>query len=86
MIKLKTVIELGEDMHDYNLWPSRMDSLAAKPFINDEAIAPILNPARGDTGQRLNELFSVNQMYSQIEMKKNWGYADRQSITVELEQ
>ena len=85
-IKMKTVMELGEDMHDYNLWPSRLDRLAGKPYINDQAIAPILNPERGNTGQRLNELFAINQMYSQIETKKNWGYADRDSITVELEQ
>ncbi len=85
-IKLKTVLELGEDMHDYNLWPSRLNSLAGKPFINSEAIRPILNPGQGNTAQRLNELFAGNQMHSQIEMKKNWGYEDRQSITVELEQ
>jgi len=85
-IKLKTVMELGEDMHDYNLWPSRLDSLAGKPFINDEAIRPILNPERMDMRGRLNELFAINQMHAQIEMKKNWGYEDRQSITVELEQ
>jgi hypothetical protein len=85
-IKLKTVLELGEDMHDYNLWPSRMNRLAGKPYINSAAIEPILRPSGGNTAQRLNELFASNQMYSQIEMKKNWGYDDRQSITIELEE
>ena len=88
-VKLKTVLDLGEDMHDFNLWPSRLNGLASKPYINDEVIRPILNPqnlSATQTRARLEDLFASRQMYAQIEMKKNWGYGDRQSLTVELEQ
>jgi hypothetical protein len=37
-VKLKIVDNLGEDMHDYNLWPSRKQQLARKPYITDEPL------------------------------------------------
>jgi hypothetical protein len=43
-VKLKVVQSLGEDMHDYDLWPQRAQVLMNKQYINEEAIAPILEP------------------------------------------
>jgi hypothetical protein len=34
-IKLRVVDNLGEDMHDYNLWDSRKRSLVDKPYISE---------------------------------------------------
>ena len=37
-IKLKIVQNLGEDMHDYNLWQSRERELVRKPYITDQPL------------------------------------------------
>jgi intein/homing endonuclease len=37
-VKLKIVDNMGEDMHDYNLWPSRKRTLVRKPYITDEPL------------------------------------------------
>ena len=87
-IKMKIVLNQGEDMHDYNLWPGRMNRLAGKPYINDEATAPIMRPdmlSPGEMRARLNSIFASQQIYAEIQMKKEWGYGDRPSISVELE-
>lgn len=42
-VKLKVVLNMGEDMHDYNLWEDRLRAMANKPFIDDIMIKPILN-------------------------------------------
>jgi hypothetical protein len=88
-VKLKTVLDLGEDMHDYNLWPAQLSRLASKPYINDEAVSPILNRQRLSQSQmisRLEDLFLGNQLYAQIESRKTWGFTGTDSVSVELEQ
>jgi hypothetical protein len=58
-IKLKTVSTLGEDMHDFDLWPSREAQLSQKPYINNEAIAPLLSQnemSESEIRSRVNEL------------------------------
>jgi hypothetical protein len=88
-VKLKTVLDLGEDMHDFNLWPSRLNRLASKPYINDDAVSPILrqeNLSQSQMIQRIEDLFLGNQMYAQIESKKTWGFTGTDSVSVELEQ
>jgi hypothetical protein len=37
-VKLKIVDNLGEDIHDYNLWDSRRRELVRKPYITDEPL------------------------------------------------
>jgi hypothetical protein len=45
-VKLKIVDNLGEDIHDYNLWPSRQKQLVRKPYITDEPLtAEMRHPA-----------------------------------------
>ena len=58
-IKLKVVQTLGEDMHEYDLWPSRAAALVNKPYINHEAIQPILELERlsePDAAERVEEI------------------------------
>lgn len=43
-VKLKVVQAMGEDMHDYDLWPTRAQALLDKPFINESAVAPLFSP------------------------------------------
>jgi intein/homing endonuclease len=57
----------NSDMHDYDLWQNRERRLPYKPFINEEAIAPILQPealTEGQTRARINELLVANGMSS----------------------
>ena len=37
-VKLKIVDNLGEDIHDYNLWESRQRELVRKPYITEEPL------------------------------------------------
>jgi hypothetical protein len=37
-VKLKIVENLGQDMHDYNLWQGRKRALARKPYITDKPL------------------------------------------------
>jgi len=58
-VKLKVVQSMGEDMHDFDLWPSRAQALVNKPFINESAIAPLMNPEQlspGEMQDRIDEL------------------------------
>lgn len=41
-IKLKLVNTIGEDMHEFDLWPSRMADMAEKPYLDDASIAPFM--------------------------------------------
>ncbi len=56
-IKLRLVQNLGEDMHDYDLWESREKGLPYKAYIDEEALAPITN----------NEDLSKEQMRARID-------------------
>lgn len=60
-IKLKVIDTLGEDLHDYNLWPSRARLLPYKPYLDEEAIGPIVNPeqlSEDEIRSRIDELMS----------------------------
>jgi hypothetical protein len=60
-IKLKVIESMGEDMHDYGLWQSRARTLERKPYIGEDAIAPIMGEpemARGEMVDRLRALLT----------------------------
>lgn len=60
-IKIKLIENMGADMHEYDLWPSRAHSIQNKPYINDEAIQPFLHmnqsslEIRGNLERLLND-------------------------------
>lgn len=58
-IKMKVVETLGEDMHEFDLWPSRLKDLPYKPFLTEETIQPLLQPSQmseDERRSRINEL------------------------------
>lgn len=64
-IKLKLVQNRGEDMHDYNLWPSRAARVAYKPYITPEATEEAYQPGQlssAEIQQRLRELTQVSKL------------------------
>lgn len=61
-IKLKVVQNMGEDMHEYDLWPSRAQGLMNKPYINNEAVQAIMEPEELDSIEmqsRVEQLFNT---------------------------
>jgi hypothetical protein len=75
-IKLKVVQSLGEDIHEYDLWPSRAQALMNKPYINDEAIQAILEPeelSREEMRDRINELLLADRVRGATFMQTTWA-------------
>lgn len=75
-IKLKLIDTIGEDMHDYNLWPSRLKAMQYKPYINEESIAPFLEPERltkVEMSSRINKLLNGNVQGTSFISKTNDG-------------
>lgn len=78
-IKLKVIQNLGEDMHDFNLWPSRLQDITSKPYINDEAIDPIINPDKlteAEARARINEVFASNSIIPDIFIRTSYTSND----------
>jgi hypothetical protein len=48
-IKLKVVENLGENIQDYDLWPSAEKAMLSKPYIDDKSVEPIMKPKANDT-------------------------------------
>jgi hypothetical protein len=63
-VKLKVVQDMGENMHDYDLWPDRANRLKYKPFIGDDTIEPLGEQEynEGDIRSRLDALFFTQGM------------------------
>ena len=88
-IKLKVIQNMGEDMHDFNLWPSRLQSLVYKPYINDAAIAPILEPEQlteDEMHARINELFVGNGTIPHVFTRTTFGNSTTGGLEVDIEQ
>jgi hypothetical protein len=67
-IKLKLVENMGADMHEYDLWPSRAHAMQNKPYINDEAIRPIMGTRQSAIELRgnLNRLLTDNNINGDV--------------------
>ena len=88
-IKLKVVQNLGEDMHDYDLWPDRARALGNKPYINEEAIEPILRPDKlteDELRSRIDKILLANRMKSQTYGTTEYGKSREGSITLDIQQ
>jgi hypothetical protein len=87
-VKLRLVQTMGEDMHDYDLWPSRAQALSEKPYIDEEAIASISQPeelSEHEMRQRVNDLFLTNKVRADTFFNTSWGPASRGHL-IEIEQ
>lgn len=86
-IKLKVVQTMGEDMHEYDLWPSRAQTLMNKTYVNDEAMEEILAPeelSRDDLRDRIDTLLKVNNINGSVFTHTTWGQ-DSTNIDVKYE-
>jgi len=66
---LKIIQNIGENPIDFNIWPSQSRQLPYKPYINEEAIEPIVNPDRLDSEdmrERLQNLLTANDMKGDV--------------------
>jgi hypothetical protein len=64
-VKLKVVQTLGEDMHDYDLWESRAKTLPYKAYVDEDAIAPIVQDeglSKEEMRTRINDILSTDGM------------------------
>jgi hypothetical protein len=88
-IKLKLVQEIGGDPIELNLWPSRGRELPYKPFIDEEAIAPLLEPeklSRADLQGRLNDLLSMDKMDNVGSFVTTSFGREETSVNIEVEE
>jgi len=80
-VKLKVVTSLGEEMHDYDLWESRLKALANKPYIDEAAIDPIVNPQEENRSQELvNRLLLANKVRGNVYSTPSFGQKDTYQV------
>jgi hypothetical protein len=87
-IKLKVVQNLGEDMHEYDLWPSDARGLANRPYINDDAVREVMAPedmSNVDQQARLRELFSVEGLQYSMFTRNTMSGDSKTEIEIEQE-
>jgi uncharacterized protein YpmS len=75
-------------MHDFNLWESRENKLRYKPYINEEAIEPIINPEKispEEQKSRIEDILAVNKVKAQIFTRRDKS-SGNDTIEVEVEQ
>ena len=87
-IKLKTIMEMGEDMHDHGFYDSQLRALGGKPFL-EGAVNELLNIQRGNDYQSrrmINEIFASRRIQADIGINKQWGPGIAPQISVDLEQ
>ena len=88
-VKLKLITNMGESMHDYDLWPSRAQKLTNKPFINEDILEPILNPPElnnDDLRRNINNLFLSSNMRPSIISTRSSSTWNRGKINLHIEQ
>ena len=88
-IKLKMVLELGEDMHDYGFYDTQLRALGSKPFLT-KAAAQLLEARNGladyPSRIRINELFQARNIQAEIGISRQWGPGLAPDITLNAEQ
>lgn len=88
-IKLKLVQHLGEEPIPLNLWPSREKELPYKPFIDEEAIEPIVNQERltdAEMKSRINELLFTDKMKGDVFITTTVAPEEEVSVNLEVEE
>ena len=87
-IKLRAVLDLGENMHDYGFYDTQLRALGGKPFLEQATNELFAARRQGDFHSRrnLNEVFASRSMNSEISMRKQWGPSLTPQVSVEMEQ
>lgn len=87
-VKLKLVQTLGEDMHDYDLWESRAKQLPYKPYINDEAIQPLMDKdelTKEQMRSRIKSVLAYEGLEGDAFLTSSRGPNKRNEVNVEVE-
>ena len=85
-VKLKLVQSMGEDMHEYDLWPSRAQALMNKPYINQSAIAPFFQDEGLDETEmraRVDDLMMTTGGRAQSFFRYSNGISPRTVVDIE---
>ena len=85
-IKLKVVQNLGEDMHDYDLWASQAQTLINKPYINDDAIHAIMEPeplSDNEMERRVEQLLTPHGIMANVFTRNNLSGNNQLDIDME---
>ena len=89
-IKLKVVENMGEDIHEYNLWPSRNRRLQNKGYINTEAISAIMEPdelTAWEMRSRVQELLAAHGVRdAEIFVRSNESFTQGSNVTITHEE
>ena len=88
-IKLKVVENIGEDIHSFDLWQTQAQSLGQKPYINQAAIEPILNPEnlpREEMHARIDELLMTNKIKGSVFSRTSFGGQSGTGMSISIEQ
>lgn len=89
-VKLQVVENLGEDMHDYDLWPSRQARMQNKAYINTQAADAILSP--GDLSgiemrSRIQDILFANHINdAQVFVREGASPTSNSSVTMNYDQ
>lgn len=87
-VKLKVVQQLGEDMHQYDLWPERARRLLNKGYINERTTRAVLSPeglTEKQMSDRISKLFLANEMRPDIYSSTSFSQ-DRGRMNFHIEQ
>lgn len=89
-VKLKVVDAMGEDMHDYDLWPSRNARLQNKAYINTEAIEAVMDPPQLSSNEmrdRVQEVLFANGIRNaEVFLRDGHSYRGGSSVTMSYSQ
>jgi len=86
-VKLKVIQNWGEDMHEYDLWPGRAQAMANKPYINNQAIEPIVGEgtlSRGEIHDRISGLLMTNRMEGDVFTRTVFDPAGTDSVQMQV--
>jgi hypothetical protein len=85
-IKLKVVQNLGEDIHDYDLWSSGAQELQNKPYINNEVVEELTknkNLSDREMEEQIERLFNVNGVTANIFTRNTLSGDNMLSMNIE---
>lgn len=87
-IKLKLVQNLGEDMHSYDLWPEQERALRYKPYINNQALEELQQPAftEHEMRDRLDSVFHARELRGNYTTSQVYSLLGKNSVNINIEQ
>ena len=88
-VKLKVVQNLGEDAHEYDLWPDQARTLLNKKYINTQAVEALTQPMNlsdAEMRSRTDALFLASEMKSDTFVRRTYGFGMDSRMRIDVEQ